>query len=389
MDRLTSFVDETGQWKKTGPVVVEKTKAPCKEVVLTGEDVDLYKFPWFRNNPGDASQYVNTGCVILEDPELGRNVGTYRCQVKGKKKIGVSTGWGQHGGVFITRAQKRGEKTKPAAIALGVDPIIFSMSSTKVARLGEDEFTFAGGLKGKPVELVKCESSNILVPAQAEMIIEGEIPIMDLEEEGPYGESYGYQGRKHRTWYMNVKAITHRKKPLFVNDFTGVTKRTHTVPWQISSYMRLKKMLPNLVDMYSPREASGITILSINKRFPGEAIAVGQLVAAAPTDKVIIVVDKDIDVTNMSQVLHAIATRWQPHPATIIIPQTRGNPLEPSAPVRGLTSKIIIDATQQLPQEGGPKSWPPVSRVLLNEMAPESFELVDKKWPEYWKGWRE
>jgi 4-hydroxy-3-polyprenylbenzoate decarboxylase len=390
VDKLTSHVDEKGQWKKIDPVVVDKSSAPCKEVILTGDDVDILKFPWLKNNPGDVGQYVQTGAVIMEDPELGRNVGTYHCQIKGKTKIGVNPEPGQHGWHFMMRAKSRGERVVKAAVALGVDPLTYSMSCTKVAGLGEDELAFAGGLRGKPVEVVKCETSDILVPAQAEMIIEGEIPV-EMEEEGPKCEMLGYLGKKHRNFYMNVKAITHRKKPLFYNCFIGATKMTHMIPWEIGAQLELKKMLPGLVGMYSPREATGITIVSIDKRFPGEGIATGQLVAGARffgTTKIVIVVDKDIDPTNIIQVLHAVATRWQPHPASLIVPQTRGMLLDPSQKHRGVTSKIIIDATQQLPNEGGPESWPPASRVLLQEKAPESFELVDNKWPEYWKEWK-
>jgi 4-hydroxy-3-polyprenylbenzoate decarboxylase len=389
IEQIASTVDENGQFKKIAPVVVDETKAPCKEVILTGEDIDLTKFPWLKSNPGDVGRYINSGSVMMEDPELGRNVGTYRCQVKAKKKIGINTERGQHGWSFMIRAKRRGEPVVKAAVALGVDPLIFSMSSSKVARLGEDELAYAGGFKGKPIELVKCETSDILVPAQAEMIIEGEIPTTEVEDEGPYGEMFGYMGLQHKNFYMNVKAVTHRKNPLFVNNFTGVSKPTYGVPSFVSSYLRLKKMLPNLVQVYRPREATGMTVLSINKRFPGEGIAAGQLVLGmAFTTKIVIVVDKDVDATDMTQVLHAVATRWQPHPATLIIPQSRGMQLDPSTAVRGVSSKIVIDATQQLSQEGGPKSWPPVSRIVLEEEAPDSLELVNKKWPEYWKDWK-
>ena len=162
------------------------------------------------------------------------------------------------------------------------------------------------------------------------------------------------------------------------------------VPWQVSSYLKLKKLLPNLVELYSPREAIGLTILSINKRLPGDGMAAGQLAAAARffgTTKIVIVVDNDIDVTNITHVLHAVATRWQPYPASLIIPQTWGIPLDPSASKMFLTSKIIIDATRQLPSEGGPKSWAPVSRVLLEEKSPQSFKRVEENWAEYWKNW--
>jgi 4-hydroxy-3-polyprenylbenzoate decarboxylase len=186
---------------------------------------------------------------------------------------------------------------------------------------------------------------------------------------------------------MNVKAITHRKKPVLENSFTGVTYTTHMIPWQIDSYLKVKEMVPNLVDLYAPREAIGISILSIDKKFPGQGITAGQLFLGISTSKIAIVVDKDIDVTNLTEVLHAVATRWQPYPASLIMPQIHTMGVDPSMTQRFLTSKIIIDATQQLPEEGGPKSWPEVSRVLLQQMAPQAFDLANKKWPEYWKEW--
>ena len=178
VDRIASLADKkTTTWKKIEPVKIDKSKAPVKEVIVKGEDIDLYKFPWFKNNPGDAAQYVNTGTVIMVDPELGRNAGTYRCQVKGKNKIGVNPEYRQHGWEFMMRAMKRGEKVMQAAIVIGVDPITWSMSSSKLADLGEDELALAGGFRDKPVELVKCETSDLYVPAHAEIVIEGEMPM--------------------------------------------------------------------------------------------------------------------------------------------------------------------------------------------------------------------
>jgi len=388
INKMSRYVDEGGKWKQIKPVTVDKSKAPCKEVIITGDDVDITKYPWFKNNPADAGRYVNTGAVFTEDPRLGRNVGTYRCQVKGKNKIGVNAGVSQHGGIHLAMAKRRGEKVKQVAVVLGTDPIVYAMSSTKLADFGEDELDFAGGFLGKPVELVKCETSDLLVPANAEMIIEGEVPTGEMEEEGPYGEMFGYLGRENRTFYMNIKAITHRKNPIFYNSFTGMTKTTHMVPWQAGTFFRLKKVIPNMVDMYKPHEAIGMTVLSINKRFPGQGIAAGQIAAASPTDKIIVVVDNDVDVMNINEVLHAMATRWQPHPASLIIPQANTFMVDPSLPRRFVTSKIIIDATRQLPAEGGPKSFPPLNRNLLKEKAPQSFEIVERKWSEYLKNLR-
>ncbi len=388
LEKMSSYVDEGGNWKQIKPRVTDQSTAPCKEVILTGDDIDITKFPWFKNNPADVGRYVNTGAVFTEDPQLGRNVGTYRCQVKGPKKIGFNAGISQHGGIHLMRAKRRGEKVIQAAVVLGTDPIVYAMSSTKLADLGEDELDFAGGFLGKPVELVKCETSDLLVPANAEMVIEGEVPTGEMEPEGPYGEMFGYLGsRGESTFYMNIKAITHRKKPIFYNSFTGMTQTTHMVPWQAGTFFKLKKVIPYLVDLYDPHEAIGMRVLSINKRFAGQGIAAGQIAAGGPTGKIFIVVDKDVDVMNITEVLHAVATRWQPDPATLIIPQIWSTTPDPSAPVKRKSSRIVIDATRQMPAEGGPQSFPPLNRNLLKDKAPQSFEIVEKKWSEYLKDW--
>ncbi len=142
-----------------------------------------------------------------------------------------------------------------------------------------------------------------------------------------------------------------------------------------------------MVDLYRPHEATGTQVVSIDKRFPGQGMAAGQIVAASPVVKIAIVVDKDVDVMNITEVLHAVATRWQPHPATLIIPQANTFMVDPSLPQRFVTSKIIIDATRQLPLEGGPQLFPPLNRNLLKDNAPQSFEIVEKKWSEYLKDW--
>lgn len=388
---VNSVGSNGGKWRRIKPVKLEaeeSKKAPCKEVILKGDDVDILSFPWFKNNPKDVSQYINTGNVFMEDAKFGRNVGTYRIQVKGKNKVGVNTEPGQHGWRFMMTAKGMGQHSVPAAIVVGADPIVFSMSSTKVADFGEDELEFAGGLMGKPIKLVKCETSDILVPANAEIVIEGDI-ITEEEDEGPYGEMFGYMGKQHKNWYMEVKAITHRKNPVFVNNFTGIVHPSIMIPWSIGSYIKLKSVMPYLVDMYNPRELTGISILSISKRFPGMGINAGQLLLSTTTSKIAIVVDDDIDVTNLTAVLQAVSTRWQPYPASLIIPQTFSMNIDPSMAQRGITSKIVIDATRRQPIEGGPEEWPAPLRKLLEDNAPESFTRVDENWNEYFKGWRE
>ena len=381
--------EKTGEWKTIDPVTVDAKTAPCKEVVLTGDAIDLTGFAFIKNNPADADRYINMGAVFMEDPQLGRNVGTYRCQLKGPKKIGVNPEPGQHGWQILMAKKRRGDKVAHVAVALGPDPITWSTSATKLAmNVGEDEIPIAGGLMGAPVELVKCETCDIMVPAHAEMIIEGEVPLDEGEPEGPYGEMYGYMGpRKDANFFMNVTAVTHRTKPWIFNSFTGITNDMPKSPQIASQFYRYKKTIPNLTNIYTPRSANGLAVLSIDKKFPGEGMSAGlELAANQGLSKVVIVVDKDINILDPNQILHALASRWQPS-QSLMVPYTRQRLPDPSLPRRGITSKMIIDATQQLPEEGGPPGWPPVSRNMLEEQAPETFGLVDGKWENYFTDW--
>ncbi len=385
LKKLKGLSDHQGTWPKQKPKTVTRQDAPCKEVIVLGDDVDLFRFPWLKSNPGDAGQYINTGAVILEDPELGRNVAINRCQIKGKRKIGINIK-GQDGWVFLMTKKRRGEKVADAAVVLGTDPLVYAMSGSKLAGLGEDELEVAGGLAGKPIEIVKCETSNLRVPAEAEMIIEGTIPLDDKEAEGPFAEVYGYMGPIiPQNFYMNVEAITHRTHPWFINAFSGATKLHHTIPSEADEYFKQKKNIPNLVAVHSPPEARGVVVLSIDKNAPGDGMTAGMQAAASSFfSKAIVIVDKDIDVTSLAQVFHAMGARWQPNPASVVIPQARGTVLDPSTPQHRLTSKMIIDATRQFPEEGGPDPWPALSRHILKEQNPGAFEMVDAKWDDYW-----
>ncbi len=376
-----------GSWPRIAPTTINPANAPVKEVVRLGDDADLHRFPWLQTNPEDAGAYITAGTVFLEDPQLGRNVATYRCQVKGPRKLGVNCEIGQHGWNFIQRARQRGSATVPAAVVVGVDPITFSIGTSKLTGLGEDELEVAGALIGRAVELVRCETVDVLVPAHAEIVIEGEIPTDQGEEEGPYGEVYGYMGLK-KPWnhFMNVTAITHRRQPWIINAFAGITKLTMSMPQAVTNFVHYRRLIPNLVDLYRPAETIGVVLASVDKRMPGEGMVAGQHLAAGDMfAKLIIVVDKDINLFDKDQIFHALGTRWQPSPGSLLIPRTRGFPLDPSAPTRWMTSKMIIDATRQLPTEGGPEKWPAISRVILEERSPETFDLVRRRWAEYWQ----
>ena len=389
MEKVKSLADENGQWKRIKPAEIDKNTAPCKEVINIGDKVDIEQYGFIQSNPADAGRYINMGSTVIQDPKYGRNVGTYRCQIKGPKKIGVNPEPGPHAWNILMTAMRQGEKSIKAAIVVGADPITWAMSSSKTAGPGVDELELAGGFLGKPLEVVKCETSDILVPAHAEMIIEGEIP-MDMEEEGPFGEMYGYLGlKKDKNFYMNIQAVTHRKNPWIPNSYTGVTRGFLTTPVEATLYYNLKKTIYNLEAVHMATHATGFVVVAIDKRMPGDGMAAGMQVAGnLNLAKITVVVDKDVDIYDFDQVLQAMGARWQPDPDTLIVGQTRGMRLDPSQSERGMSSKIVIDATRKLPAEGGPQVYPKLNRALLDELCPQAFENVDGQWSDYVKDFK-
>ncbi len=372
-----------GGLAKIDPEVVDASAAPVKEIVLTGDDIDLTKFAFIQTNPADAGRYMTTGSVIMLDPQLGTNVGTYRCQIKGPRQIGVNPEPTQDGWRMIMAAKQRGEKTMKCSIVMGADPLVFTASSTKLGGpMGGDELALAGGLRGKPVQVVKSEHSDIMVPAHAEMVIEGEIPLDELLPEGPFAELYGYLGRaKEENFFMNVTAITHRPKPIIVNAYTGIARAYCTAPVEAGFRAQFRRSVPGFLNMHMLLQALGVYIVQINKTSPGQGISAG-LAASSSSGlaKVVIVVDKDVNIYRLDDVMASLGSRWQPVPGTVLIPQSQGVPLDPSAPKRGLTSRVIIDATRQFELEGGPATLALVSRELLEELAPNAFPNIDAKW---------
>ena len=372
---------DTGELSPIETKTIHKSAAPSKEIVLKENEINILDFAFIQTNPGDNGRFINTGNLVTIDPETGRNVGTYRMQIKGPRKIGISPEKGQDGWKFLMNMKEKGEDVAQAAVVLGTDPIVFAMSSSKTARSGQDELEIAGGFIGKPVEVVKCENSDILVPANVEMIIEGEIPLNDLEKEGPFGEMYGYMGLPHEEqFYMNIKTITHRVNPVIVNQFTGVTRGFITSPGEAASLRGFSKFMPELRGFHIPIDHVGFLFLSIEKTKPHQAIELAEKFNFLPIGKIVIVVDEDVDIYNSKEVFKTVGARWQPHPGAKIIEDGPGFFLDPSAKIRGKSSRILIDATRQLPEESGPSPYPKLNREHLVEHAPEIFDLVKEKW---------
>jgi 4-hydroxy-3-polyprenylbenzoate decarboxylase len=394
---VEKLLDSTpnGQWPEIAPNELSRDAALCKQVTLTGDEIDLNSFPFVKTNPADGGRYVNTGSVFTSDPEMGTNFGTYRCQITGPRTLRVNSEPNQTGYSMLMAAKKRGDKTAKIAIAVGQDPIVWLLSGAPMARGrgpgAVDELAIAGGLRGKALDVVKADTNDMLVPAHAEMIIEGEVPLDEpMQEEGPFGEMFGYLGKKKEAvFWMNVTRITHRRDPWLMNSFTGMQRGYTTSPVEVRYERIMRRAVPNLIDFHYPQDMMGVAFMSIDKTAPGQGMAAGRAVAnRVGICKVIVIVDKDLDVLDRTQMLFAMGSRWQPAFASEIIENAPGNITDPSSLVVGETSKIIVDATEQWPEEGGPTDeYSKRNRVLLEELAPQAMELADNAYGEALRAW--
>lgn len=386
-----------GTFPKIPPVEVTREQAPCKEITLEGDDIDLTKFAFMQTNPYDDGRYINTASVFTTDPKMGPNYGTYRCALRGPRKLGFNPEPGQTANRMMQAAIKRGEKTAPIALVIGQDPMVWMISGTKVAlRFGPkpvDELALAGGFRGKPVDVVKCDTNDMLIPAHCEMVIEGDVLLdeADMEPEGPFGEMFGYMGAKKETnFVIEVKRVTHRPQPWLMNAFTGMQRGMATAPQDALYESFLKRRIPNIVAFQTPQYSMGVVFLSIDKQEPFEGIKAGQSIAKSnPIAKVIIVVDKDVNILDPVEMLATVGARWQPYPASAIIEEAAGLFTDPSQVEYAKTSKIVIDATRQWPAEGGQENFPLSNREHLNAGAPEVWGDVEEKFVDLIKRWEQ
>jgi 4-hydroxy-3-polyprenylbenzoate decarboxylase len=393
------FADNEGNVPEIPPVEIRREKAPVKEVVLNGDEIDITKYAFVKTNPADAGRYVNSGSHFMVDPELGANFGTYRCQIKGPRKLGINPEPNQTGYKMITAARERGETSMKYSIVLGQDPVVWMLSGTRLAPRGfgpkpkpADELAMAGGLRGKALEVVKSENTDIMIPAHAEFVIEGTIDLREesMEPEGPFGEMFGYLGAiKPKNFVMTIDTITHRKDPWIMNAMTGMQRGMVTAPMDAAYSIRLKELVPEFVEYTNPQDTMGIVVMSIDKTGPGQGLKGGLAIAKRnPIAKIVIVVDKDINILDRTDVMFAIGSRWQPHPASEIIEETFGLMTDPSQVKYARTSKIVIDATRQMPGEGGKEEFPKTNRELLIAGAPDAFDQAQKLFGDALANWK-
>jgi 2,5-furandicarboxylate decarboxylase 1 len=325
------------------PRVVET--GPVKEVVLTGSRINLYDLPQIIHHEGDAGPYVTAAISFAKDPAGETwNCAYNRLMIKGRDTTSIHLTAGKHLWEFQRIAESRREAL-PVAFAIGVHPAI-ALGALAIGSIDEDERAIMGGLFGEPLELVKCETSDILVPAHAELVIEGEILPAARTPEGPFGEFTGYSLGERPREVVKVKAVTHRAGAIFQD--IAVAHLDHmllsTVPMEANLYRAVRAMVPSVKAVRVPGPFT--CYVSIEQRLPGQAKnAILAVLGADLYMKRVVVVDQDVDVFDDRQVTWAVATRCQPDRDITIVTHARGSDLDPSTKEDGYSAKWGVDAT--------------------------------------------
>ena len=395
---------------------------PCKEVIKK-KDFSLLDFPVLQCWPQDAGRFITLPCVITRDPKTGkRNVGMYRMQIydatsagmhwqrqkvaaehyRDRLRMAAAPGSGKprgaqppsavragvdimarSGGGSVLAEGDRPSGTMEVAVAIGTEPAL-TFSAIVPAPPDIEEFIIAGFLRQQPVELVKCETVDLEVPASAEIVLEGYVKLDELRTEGPFGDHTGFYSLEDEYPVFHVTCITHRKDPIYATTIVG--KPPMEDAWMGKAVERIflplmRLTLPEIVDVNLPVEGvfHNLMIVSIRKSYPGHARKVMNGIWAlgqAMFTKCIVVVDEDVNVQDIGDVVLKVFNNIDPERD---IQFTLGpvDSLDHTARLANFGSKMGIDATRKWPTEGFTRPWP--DEILMDE---KTKSLVDKKWKE-------
>jgi 2,5-furandicarboxylate decarboxylase 1 len=376
------------------PRLVDPAGAPCKEVVLTGDEVDVTALPTLKYHELDSGQvdpgyeafrgrYITLGYEVMKDPDTGvRNAGIYRLQVKGRNKFGIQISETAHGHYIMQKNLRRGLPT-PMAVAIGLHPTV-ELGFLSFTGIDVDEFAIAGAMLGEPLEMVRCETIDVEVPAQAEIVLECEIHPTEREPEAPFGEYPGTYGPERLNPVVYVKAVTMRRDAYYQSSFvghrdnlllSGVTRNS-----QIFKSCRLASGAVTAVYVPPSGRSRYICYVQMKKVIEGDPKnAAMAAFAADPFLKYVVVVDDDVDITNDADVWHAIATRVRFDHDAFVVTYSRGSPLDPASYDPGggshLVTKVGIDATRKANYQ--PEiSTPGVEAVDLDALFGERWRRV-------------
>ncbi len=353
----------------------------CKDVVLRGDAVDLDRFPILKCWPQDGGRFITFPLVFTFDPETGkRNVGTYRLQIFDKRTTAAHFHWHKDAARHVRKSKERLQ----VAAAIGCDPAM-CFAATLPLPPDMDEVLFAGVIRQEGIPLTKCETTDIRVPANAEIVLEGYIDPPERRVEGPFGDHTGYYSLPDEFPVFHVECITHRKNPVYHTIIVGPPPQEDgPMGYAIERlFLPLMKIqMHELVDYHLPPEGvfHNLMIVSIRKQYPGHARKVMHAIwgmGQAMFTKCIVVVDEDVDVHDLREVAWKALNHIDPE-RDIEFAMGPIDILDHASRLAGYGSHLGVDATRKWPGEGFTRPWP--DEVV---MTPEVRALVDRKWKEY------
>ena len=360
-------------------------KAPCHELVYDTSDFNLHDLPALKSWPSDAGKYLTSAMVISTNPiNQKRNVGMYRIQIL--DELNAIMHWQSYkgGSQNENHAKDLGISKVPVAIVLGCDPVSMWSASAPLPP-DIDEFMLSGFIRSKPVELVKCKSIDIMVPAHSEIVLEGEVDLNDYRDEGPFGDHTGYYSPISKYPTFKLKKVTMKKKPLFPVITVGrPIKEDYFLGKASERFMlpALKKITSEIIDVNMPAEGifHNFIIVSINKKYPGQAKKIMHTIwglGLLSLTKIVVIVDKWVDIHNLSEVFWRIGVNIDPR-RDLMITEGPADDLDHSSEYYRYSGKLGIDATEKIEGEPRVREWPDEIKMDKN-----IIEYVNKNWESY------
>ena len=388
--------DALSRWPMLKAALASRPKivksAPVQRIVREGSDVDLDALPIQTHWPEDAAPLITWPVVITrpydsKPDEMNRyNAGVYRAQVLNKSQLIMR--WLPHrGGAAHHRSWVQQGQKMPVAIVLGADPATLLSAALPLPET-VSELTFAGALGGARPQLVPCKTVPLMVPAEAEIVLEGWVSPTETAPEGPFGDHTGYYNRAEPFPVMQVSAVTSRKDPIYLSTYTGRPPDEPAIIGEVFNKLALptiRAQIPEIHDLWLPPAACSyrIAIVSIDKRYPGQArrvmMALWGMLPQFSYTKMIVAVDSDIDPRNWDDIAWALATRMDPSRDLMVLENTPMDYLDFASPQPGLAGKLGIDATTKIESETN-REW---GKVMHSSPEDQAFadDLVARTLP--------
>lgn len=346
---------------------------PCKEIIRKGSDVNLLDFPILKCWPQDGGRFITFPLVFTKNPESGkRNVGMYRMQVYDERTTGMHWQTQKHGAEHFRRARAQNPTGRiPVSVAIGADPAT-ALAGMLPIPPDLDEMMFAGFLRREPVEMVKCETNDLEVPANAEIVLEGYVRLDEMRTEGPFGDHTGFYSLEGEYPVFHVECITRRKSPIYLTTVVGPPPQEdyfmgHAVERVFLPVMKMQ--YPEIVDVAMPAEGifHNLMIVAIRKSYPGHARKIMNAIwslGQAMFTKVIIVVDHDVNVHNYGEVTWKALCALDPE-RDVQFSFGPADTLDHAVRLQDYGSKMGVDATRKWKSEGFLRPWP--DEILMDE----------------------